>query len=225
MNKVMEIVFNNGVIQADYQTGMVSLNDVMAVGNMMRTRKGLPQRDIQDFYKNKDTKEFMEALYISENLNMGNSPHLKSTENQEVVDYKKLLTVTKRGRSNGGTYGHLLLAMKLATWLDKEFEVEVYKTFIEHKIMDTRKLGCDSFKELNSLIFRHIDCGSFSKKEVVIEVAKMVNAKVKGRFEKGWDEKAILEQQEERAETIKELTMLIKKGYVKTYNDLIRYFI
>ena len=260
MNKVMEIVFNNGVIQADYQTGMVSLNDVMAVGNMMRARKGLEPYRIDNFWRGQDIAEFLFALCNKEGLLKEDELHyidvlktkgksdtsdLRVRELAEVMpknlwksldkdeqttiinELKSRVVKSKKGGTNkGSTFGHILLAMKLATWLDKDFEVEVYDTFVKNKIINLRNLGCDSFKELNSLVYRYIDCGRLNKEDVVKELSTMVNKKVNnGVFIAGWDNDATVEQQEKRAEINKELKMLINKGYIKTYNDLVKYFI
>lgn len=53
----------------------------------------------------------------------------------------------------------------------------------------------------------------------------MINSKSKGAYDKGWDNsKADVEAQTIRSDTQKELQMLVKKGYIKNYEQIKEYF-
>ena len=61
------------------------------------------------------------------------------------------LIKSRRGRY-GGTFAELYILLKIASMLDKDLEVEIYRVFIENKILDWRENGGENYKELNSLI-------------------------------------------------------------------------
>lgn len=223
---MMDIAFTNGIIKADAKTGIVRLTDILEIGNAGRIKKGLPVRELREFWRNADTQEFMKALYESEersDFNQGGNPHsLKNVGIIEVIDYKKELTRTKMGL-NGGTWSGLILALKLATWLDKDLEVEVYQMFISNKILDTRLLGVDNFKELNNKVKAMCEASNTTPNYMLLamEVNKKCNG---GTFVKGFDvATADSNVQKTRAKIISTCITLIDMNMFHTFADVLNF--
>jgi hypothetical protein len=91
--------FQNTLIAFDTSNEMVNATDMI---------RAFPVKRMNNFLRQKQTKEFIEAL---------ESDALKSA------------TVIKQGGSEQGTWMHKLLAYKFAGWLDPKFELFVYKVF------------------------------------------------------------------------------------------------
>lgn len=98
------------------------------------------QKVLAEFFSNKGTGDFMEALLKEVNSNIGDSLQLTSD-----------LYKTKRGAS-GGTYMHPYLFVKFAMWLSPEFEVKcmkwIYDNLIElrHEVGDHYKPMCKAIE-------------------------------------------------------------------------------
>lgn len=208
---VVETKFGN--LLSNAKTGAISFNSIMDIGNELRVLKGKTPKELDKFWNNQDTDEFMEALVKSENLIPQNFTEL------ENIDYKDILTITTRGRY-GGTYGHLLLGIKLATWLDKDFEVEIYKTFIEKQILEKRVEGISSHKDLMDTIKEW--CDNRGCPALYQNVNYNINVAVNGSFIKGWDHsKAIAEKQEIRTKIIDRANEKIQMDDYRHEADLV----
>ena len=83
--------------------GMFNATDLLRQWNTSSGEK----KEIYKFFDNENTRQFVEALILEENLNTQNSAYLKS-----------------RGK-NGGTWMHPILFIKFAMWLNPRFEVQV----------------------------------------------------------------------------------------------------
>jgi hypothetical protein len=90
-------------------------------------------RRFKDFWKNKNTVEFCEALKNELLTNRDNSPHLEIFE-------------TQRG-NKGSTWMHPYLFVKFAFWLSPEYEVKVIK-WIYDNLIDFRNQAGDHYKEM-----------------------------------------------------------------------------
>lgn len=97
------------------------------------------KKDIKEFWSNKGTQEYMEALANDLNLNRGNSPYLP-----------KDLYRAAKGK-NGGTQMHPYLFVKFAMWLSPEFEVQVIK-WVYDNLINFRNQAGDHYKEMCSTI-------------------------------------------------------------------------
>lgn len=94
----------------------------------------LKKKDMDDFFANKNVKEFLDALIEEENLTCRNSVY-----------------VTSKGRYQGGTWMHPILFIKFAMWLNPRFEVQVIK-FVYDQMLKYRNDAGDAYKELSSAI-------------------------------------------------------------------------
>lgn len=89
-------------------SGFVCLTDMV---------KFFPKKRLRDWESLGATREFLEALG-------------KDILNSD--DSRALTLITKRrGRYEGGTYAHELVAMEFATWLSPEFKIKVYRAYVD----------------------------------------------------------------------------------------------
>lgn len=102
--------------------------------------KNNSKKVIAEFWSNKSTQAFMDALAMDLNLNVGKSLYLKSD-----------LFESKKGKLSGGTYMHPYLFVKFAMWLSPEFEVQVIK-WVYDNLIDFRNNAGDHYKEMCSAI-------------------------------------------------------------------------
>ena len=120
-NQKLEIPYEGMIFAQDMHQKMIYVNE-LEVEILKYT--GLLDKRFNIFMTRKDTKEFIDVLKVSEKL-----------DDKEII----------YGRGKTKRIHHLL-AFKFATWVSKEFEIKVYKFFIEH-YPDIRELGGDKFNE------------------------------------------------------------------------------
>lgn len=94
----------------------------------------LKKKDMDDFFANKNVKEFLDALIEEEKLTSRNSVY-----------------VTSKGRYQGGTWMHPILFIKFSMWLNPRFEVQVIK-FVYDQMIKYRNDAGDAYRELSSAI-------------------------------------------------------------------------
>jgi len=129
------------------------------------------QMDLRDFWKNKNTDEFLNALDIELVTNGGNSPHL------EGVDNKKHSKTHQTARGNkGATWMHPYLFVKFAMWLSPSLEVKIIK-WVYDNLIEFRLLAGDHYREMcDAIALRYFD---YYKKaagpDVFIQEAHIVN--------------------------------------------------
>ena len=120
------------------------------------------KKEVTKFFENENTKEFIEALMIEENLNTQNSAYLKI-----------------RGK-HGGTWMHPILFVKFAMWLNPRFEVQVIK-FVYDKMIAYRNEAGDAYREIaeavGSIVSKDFMAAAMSK------IAKGINYCVLGNHE------------------------------------------
>ena len=85
--------------------GMFNATQLMTQWNLTSKQS----KEVTKFFDNENTKEFVKALLIEENLNTQDFAYL-----------------TTRGKY-GGTWMHPYLFVKFAMWLNPSFEVKVIK--------------------------------------------------------------------------------------------------
>ncbi|MGL5715397.1 MAG: KilA-N domain-containing protein [Paraclostridium sp.] len=217
MARMMEVAFKNGAMAVNRDNGMVNLNEMIEVGNRYRTERGMRIVTIDEYFRRRDTWEFVQVL----NSNSHDSWDLK-TEQSGLIQYSELikqtdLIVAKRGRY-GGTYGDLYIALDIATWINPEFKMEVYRTFLEQKIVGIRNSGADKFREFTEKMtakFKDIRTSDY------VSVAVEMNRKVNGEYIKGWDhQNADTDKQQLRLDIINACCMMIEMGYVTSVPQL-----
>ena len=105
--------------------------------------------------------------------------------------------------------------------LDKDLEVEIYRVFIENRLLQWRDIGGDSFKEFNKIVDTLPDRVGKNNMGIYIQVATKIRKKLEILDTKGYNEKehnALI--QENRTEWLKSLTFAVKVGFIKSYENL-----
>ena len=146
------ILPDNLSFSANWKDHMIRLNDIHEMGNKVRIAKGLPEKGLEHFFRSPSVNEFF--LSIQRKENTANSIPAESAE-LEIIDgivvNRESLNLTviknKRGRY-GGSWGHPLIALRLAAWMDSDLEVEIYSQFLEHKIVEKRIESSDAWNKL-----------------------------------------------------------------------------
>ncbi len=232
---------NFGTLQIGHLSKMGKVSQVVEMGNQHRERKELASLSLDTLLKRQDFWEFVVSrnAQILSKINSADSADLKSEPIQSdysmILDNKDLagqikynelmkqfpnLIKSKRGR-NGGTWAELYILLKIASMLDKDLEVRIYKVFIEDKILLWRDLGGDFFKELNKLIDTLSDTKEKNNTGNYVSMATKVRTKLKILDTKGYNQKEHDSfVQENRAEWLKTLSFAISIGWIKTFEEL-----
>jgi hypothetical protein len=236
---------NFGTLQIGHLSKMGKVSQVVEMGNKNRKVKGLSEIPLEEILRKQELWEFIIARNTQKtiDLNSGNFPEFENNDNSDISqsDYSQLkiftnpngsikyselmkkfpnLIKSKRGR-NGGTWAELYILLKIASMLDKDLEVEIYRVFIEEKILLWRDLGGDFFKELNKLIDTLSDTKEKNNTGNYVSMATKVRTKLKILDTKGYNQKEHDSfVQENRAEWLKTLSFAISIGWIKTFEEL-----
>jgi len=194
-NQKLEINFEGLIFAQDMHLKMLYINE-LEVEILKFT--GLLDKRFNIFMSRKDTKDFISVLKQSENLE----------ENQIIYGRGK----TKRV--------HHLLAFKFATWVSKEFEIKVFKFFMEH-YPKMRELGGDKYNEFRDNILPNIYKGN-SSKWVVINMNIYINAILEK--ENGWNKQSKIEYKA-RDYIYSHIILDIKRGMKPKFRELISHFL
>lgn len=163
----------------------------------------LKKKDLKEFFSNKNTDEFIDALKEEEKLNGENSPYLKS-----------------RGK-NGGTWMHPYLFVKFAMWLNPRFEVKVIK-FVYDQMIKFRNEAGDAYKELSAAIYTIVDKSQMPAK--MSEVSKGINYVVFGEHRNMIRNDKGTEQDQRRLyEMERKVASLINDGFLKDHGQVMNY--
>jgi hypothetical protein len=108
--------------------GMFNATELLKQWNV----KSGQQKQIIHFSENSNTKEFIEALILEEDLKERNSVLIKS-----------------RGK-NGGTWMHPILFIDFAMWINPKFKVKVLK-FVYDELIKYRHYAGDNYKLLTEI--------------------------------------------------------------------------
>ncbi|GEM_PF-6229672 len=191
----LEIKFDDILFAQDMHSKMIYVNELEV--EILRFT-GLLDKRFNIFMTRKDTIDFIEALKIADNLN----------ESQIINGRGK----TKRI--------HHLLAFKFATWVSKEFEIKVYKFFMEH-YPDIRELGGDRYNEFRQHFLPKIYEGD-NHKWIIINMNIYINSTLEK--EKGWNKQTKLEYKA-RDYIYSHIMLDIKRGLKPVARQLISNFI
>ena len=163
-NQKLEINFEGLIFAQDMHLKMIYVNE-LEVEILKFT--GLLDKRFNIFITRKDTKEFIKILKLADNL-----------EDNDII----------YGRGKTKRIHHLL-AFKFATWVSKEFEIKVYKFFIE-QYPQIRELGGDKYNKFKDQFLPKIYDDENSK-WVIINMNIYINATLEK--EKGWNKQSKLE--------------------------------
>lgn len=163
----------------------------------------LKQKDLKEFFYNKNTKEFIDALLEEEKLSTKNLAYLKL-----------------RGKS-GGTWMHPVLFVKFAMWLNPRFEVQVIK-FVYDEMIKYRNEAGDAYNKLGS------DVSKIVRKDFMPQamqkVGEALNWIVFNEHERNIrNQYGEEKKQRELYELERKVADLINEGFIKSYDQMITY--
>ncbi len=250
-NQMMNIQIGNfGTLEIGHLDTMGRISQVIEMGNKLRTSKNLKEVSQDEIFKKQDLWEFIISrnTQIARESNSVDSTELKLFTNfdgknsfsitsnfRELQNYKNSagqikyselmkkfpnLIKSKRGKY-GGTWAELYILLKIASMLDKDLEVEIYRVFIENKILFWRDLGGDNFKEFNKIVDTLPDRIGKNNTGIYVQIALEIRRKLSILDTKGYNEKehnSLI--QENRTEWLKTLAIGIQFSWIKSYEDL-----
>jgi len=215
-NQLMTVAFEEGSIEFEHLTGMGNLTQLFTLGNKYRALNNNKAVNFTLFMNSKATKEFIKIIADRQ--------------------YKKESDVVKhngRKGKNSKTFADLHFLIYVASELDMNFKYEIIDTFIKNRVLEVRDDGGNDFKELNYHINNLPDRMGRNNTGVFVTVAKSLRSKIfrqseleclENEFPKKtniWNTSlATSYHQDKRVEYEKELSILIKRGYVTTYEQL-----
>jgi len=194
-NQKLEIKFDGLLFAQDMHLKLIYVNELEFE---ILKFTGLLDKRFNIFMSRKDTKEFIKVLKVSENL-----------EDNQII----------YGRGQTKRIHHLL-AFKFATWVSKEFEIKVYKFFIEH-YPEMRELGGDKYNDFKINYVPKIYDGENSK-WVIINMNIYINATLEK--ENGWNKQTKLEYKA-RDYIYSHIMLDIKRGLKPKSKQLISSFL
>lgn len=192
---------NFNVVQRT-KDGYFNLTDLL---NCWNTYKGT-KKELKDYFDNKATQEFIKALADEENLHGEKSPYVKSKA---------------RADRGGGTWGHPLLFIDFAMWLDPSFKVKVLK-FVSDQMLSCRNENGEAYKHLSSAMSKIV--AQNKMKHYMPIVGKGINFIVTGKHEHQLrNEYGTEEMQKEYFMLEHQVASLIEDGFLKSGDDVVNY--
>lgn len=198
-NQIMKRPLANFTVEQRTKDGYFNLTGLLNSWNEVCNAK----KELKDYLDNKATQEFIKALAEEENLNGEKKPYLAS-----------------RGR-NGGTWGHPLLFIDFAMWLNPTFKVKVLK-FVSDQMLTYRNEAGDAYKALASAMAKI--CTRHQMKHYMPILGKGLNFIVTGKHENQLrNEYGTEEKQKEYFELERQVAMLVNEGFLKSPEDVANY--
>lgn len=156
------------------------------------------KKDLDDFFGNKQTKEFINVLSQKENN-----------------------VFTKTRGKNGGTWMHPYLFIDFAMWLNPEFKYEVLK-FVHDQLIKNRHEAGDGHKILASQVGKIVN--KQFMKVAMTNISTGINHIIYGRHERNIRNKEATETYLTALRDLqKKVTMLIDEGFLRSYEDVLKY--
>ena len=244
-NQTMTVTIGHNVFNIDHKTMMGNLNQFWDCGNAYRIEKGLPAKHLHHWMVSPEVAEYVVVLerefksvestdYKNEGsdqiLNTRNPCIIKNGALTESIAKKSSMFVTKRGKG-GGTWAHLYILLDAATYLDPDFKFQVYKTFVEGKLLQHRDESGDRYKPFNMAIDQLPDRVGKDNKWIYINAANLLAERIglpavsempvddKGKPMNRWNA-ATAHQLSDRADAEKMLTGMVQFGVVRDWEHL-----
>lgn len=244
-NQTMTVTIGHNVFNIDHKTMMGNLNQFWDCGNAYRIEKGLPAKHLDHWMRSPEVAEYVAVL--EREFKCVDSTYYKNDETGEILNTRNprimkkgaltkslantsSLFVTKRGKG-GGTWAHLYILLDAATFLDPDFKYQVYKTFVEGKLLQYRDESGDRYKPFNMAIDQLPDRVGKDNKWIYINAANLLAERIglpavsempvgdKGKPMNRWNA-ATAHQLSERADAEKMLTGMVQFGVVRDWEHL-----
>lgn len=183
---IMERELLGKTIRQNHKTGMLNVNDLHKIGNDLRVRSGMGEKQIGSYFILDSTIDLINEICLVENIG---------------VDDVKL---SKKGKF-GGTWVNPILFVDMAMWYSPQLKVRILQWVIDG-LLEARDESGNAFREMNSALSRHFK-NEYSPLKAA-EVANTIAAECKVGVDKDKWQKATEEQLTKRKQ-IQEAIILI----------------
>lgn len=148
--QILQRKFLDGVITQNHKTSWFNATNLIALANKYRETQGLLSKNIADYLKKKETKEFVATIARREELSAVFS--------------------VKKGK-NGGTWVHPLLLIDIMMWLSPDFKYQAMQ-WLHDNLIQFRDTSGDEYKKLTNIVCQKIPIG---KAGIIIpEIARKI---------------------------------------------------
>ena len=127
---IMKRVFQDGEISQHSGNGFFSATDLGRVGNIYRVKNGMPVFNMNSYFNNKSTKDLMDSIRQSENI-------------EPKINAKA---------KNQHTWIHPYLFIDMALSMNPDLKITVYR-WIFDKLIEYRNNSGDSYKKMAGALF------------------------------------------------------------------------
>ena len=195
-NQVMEVSILGGKIKIGHKDMFGSLVDLFQVGNAWRIQNGLKMIRHDKWLALDGTKNFIERV-------------------SKEIDESAIRS--KRGKG-GGIWAHLYVLIDAAAYLHPDLKLEIYKMFVENKILEWRDRSGNNFIELNAAVALNAEevFGEPAHKKYYIQLANII----RNRCQVSTWNIASPDQLKERARIEEALATMLKAGVVNDWQHL-----
>lgn len=199
INNIMQVQILNHTLTIGHLDLFGDLGMLFQAGNAVRFGEGKPAITLAKYIALNSTSEFIAA--VSEDIGC---PAVRATKGK-----------------GGGTSAHLYILLDAAAHLSPKLKLEMYKIFVEGKLLQWRDRSGDEYIELNlQLSFSaEIALGKPSHKGHYIQLAKIIKSRILPENHSGWNY-ADPSQLHERARIEQALSFCLKNGFVKDWDHL-----
>lgn len=217
-NQLMQVKIGDHVLPIEHKTMVGSLTEVWKIGNAYRKMRGLNELDLSHWLRSPETLEYIQVVEKDLGFESADSADYKVVNSALTHTITSPLLKTKRGKG-GGTWAHLYILLDAAARLDPNFKHQMYKTFVEGRILQWREDSGDEFINLNIAIDAYLpEREGKDNTGIFIQVAKQLKAKILNG-EEVWNT-ATFNQLEKRAKIEKDLCGFLKLGMIRDYEHL-----
>lgn len=129
---IMERKLMGGLVRQNHKTGMLNANDLHKIGNELRDRNGLSEKQMGSYFHLDSTSELINEICLVNNIG---------------TDDTKL---SKKGK-HGGTWVNPVLFVDMAMWYSPQLKVKIIQWVIDG-LLDARDDSGESFKQMNSTL-------------------------------------------------------------------------
>lgn len=236
-----------GVVHVWHKDMMGKLEDVAILANNANIMNGEKpfnvKKKVRDFLENINTWNFIievnrkryeniDAIAFSTNREiLDQLPRMSNGKIKYSEVFKqKLFNNVIRNQTRGkkekqGVWANLYILLDFATQLNVKLKYEMYRVFIEEKILQHRDNGGDSFKKLNRAIDTLPDRQPHLKpkgnKGVYINIAKLIRDKLNILESRGYNQEEHNAKVQESRDKIEDTAVnLIKMKMISSYPQL-----
>jgi hypothetical protein len=244
-----------GTVAIRHKSKMGNLNHIMEIGNEIRESKGLKTKRLDTFLRTKHNWEMIIKVnheesksssayaekvsgeftknYLKDELALlptDTQGRVKYTKVAKSKVYERVFKIQNTGRfENRGIWANLFILLDLATWLDVDLKYEVYRVFIEEKLLIVRDLGGDEYLRLNvvastDLLGLDISNSSQADPRVRVAISMEMREKLSILDTRGYNQREHdIKVQEARLKIEEMAIQLIKMKMVTTFDGLLSF--